>query len=83
MNSADRRTASGPAAALPGIQVKVDDMTCGHCAGTIKRAIESSIPGARVVADPSARLVSVEGADYATISGIIADAGYTPAPPQA
>jgi copper chaperone len=71
------------AAAHPGVQVKVDDMTCGHCAGTIKRAIEDAIPGAEVVADPAARLVSVVGADYPTISGIIAQAGYTPAPPGA
>ena len=64
-----------------GVSVRVDDMTCGHCAATIKSAIESTIPGSRVTADPQAKLVSVEGAsDPAQINGIITRAGYTPAP---
>ncbi|NIX78359.1 heavy-metal-associated domain-containing protein [Microvirga terricola] len=64
-----------------GLSVRVEDMTCGHCAGTIKSAIESSIPGAKVTASPEAKLVSVEGAsDFAQISGIITLAGYTPTP---
>jgi copper chaperone len=62
-----------------GVSVRVDDMTCGHCAATIKSAIESTIPGSRVTADPQAKLVSVEGAsDPAQINGIITRAGYTP-----
>lgn len=75
--------AGGSAATPAGVQVEVDDMTCGHCAARISSAIESSVPGARAVADPGTRLVSVEGADYATVSGIIAEAGYTPAPRRA
>jgi copper chaperone len=65
-----------PAAA--GVSLRVEDMTCGHCAGTIKSAIEGAVPGAKVHADPAARLVSVEGADLARISAIITEAGYTP-----
>lgn len=62
------------------LSVRVDDMTCGHCAATIKSAIESTIPGSRVTADPQAKLVLVEGAsDPAQINGIITQAGYTPA----
>ena len=64
-----------------GVSVRVEDMTCNHCAGTIKSAIESSIPGSKVTADPEAKLVSVEGAsDLAQINSIITLAGYTPAP---
>ncbi|MGO4705266.1 heavy-metal-associated domain-containing protein [Microvirga sp. 2MCAF38] len=64
-----------------GLSVRVDDMTCGHCASTIRSAIESTIPGAKVTANPEARLVSVEGAsDLAQISRIITLAGYTPTP---
>lgn len=71
-------------AAVSGLSVRVEDMTCGHCAGTIKSAIESSIPGAKVSADPQAKLVSVEGAsDIAQISNIIKLAGYTPEPAHA
>ena len=54
-------------------------MTCGHCAGVIKGAIEKTIPGAAVHADPVSRTVSVEGvSDAARIADIIAEAGYTP-----
>ena len=60
------------------ISVKVEDMTCGHCASTITTAIESSIPGAKVTTDPAARLVSVNGADLAKVREIISLAGYTP-----
>lgn len=64
-----------------GVSVRVDDMTCGHCAATIKSAIESTLPGSRVTADPQAKLVHVEGAsDPDRINSIITLAGYTPAP---
>jgi copper chaperone len=67
--------------ASSGIAVRVDDMTCGHCAATIKSAIESTIPGSRVTAEPQAKLVRVEGAsDPDRINSIITRAGYTPAP---
>ena len=61
------------------LSFRVEDMTCGHCAGTIKGAIEGSIPGARVEADPVRKLVSVTGtADRAQVAALITDAGYTP-----
>ena len=60
------------------VTVTVKDMTCGHCAGTITKAIESSIPGAKVTTNPDARLVSVQGADLAKVREIISLAGYTP-----
>lgn len=61
------------------LSFRVEDMSCGHCAGTIKGAIEGSIPGARVEADPVRKLVSVSGAtDRAQVAALIAEAGYTP-----
>ncbi|MGO1075139.1 heavy-metal-associated domain-containing protein [Inquilinus sp. CA228] len=61
------------------LSFRVEDMTCGHCAGTIKGAIEGSIPGAKVEADPVRKLVSVTGAaDRAQVAALIAEAGYTP-----
>lgn len=61
------------------LSFRVEDMTCGHCAGTIKGAIEGSIPGAKVDADPVRKLVSVTGtADRDQVAGLIAEAGYTP-----
>ena len=61
------------------ISFRVDDMTCGHCAGTIKKAIEDQLPGTAVTADPASKLISVVGAaDFSAIKSIVAGAGYTP-----
>jgi copper chaperone len=61
------------------ISFRVDDMTCGHCAGTIKKAIEDQLPGTAVTADPASKLVSVVGAaDFSAIKSIVTGAGYTP-----
>jgi len=61
------------------LTLRVEDMTCGHCAGTIKKAIETSLPGTRVEADPASKLVSVVGStDLSTIEALVTEAGYTP-----
>jgi copper chaperone len=57
-------------------------MSCGHCAGTITKAIEAGLPGARVQADPATRLVSVRGTrDLAKVETLIVGTGYTPTVP--
>lgn len=74
-------TASSATTSDPGgaISFRVEDMTCGHCAGTIKQAIEGKIPGTSVTADPGSKLVSVQGsADVAAVRSAITLAGYTP-----
>jgi len=59
--------------------LRVEDMTCGHCVSTIKKAVEASLPGTQVEADPTSKLVSIRGtADVATVKAIVTDAGYTP-----
>lgn len=59
--------------------LRVEDMTCGHCAGTIKKAIETGLPGTQVEADPASKLVSVRGStDLSSIKALVAEAGYTP-----
>jgi copper chaperone len=61
------------------LTLRVEDMTCGHCAGTIKKAVESTLPGTQVDADPASKLVSIRGtADLSAVKAIVADAGYTP-----
>lgn len=63
------------------LSFRVEDMTCGHCAGTITKAIETGLPGTRVQADPASKLVSVQGtSDPAAIAAIVTAAGYTPQP---
>jgi copper chaperone len=68
--------------ALPNdgsLTLRVEDMTCGHCAGTIKKAVETTLPGTQVDADPASKLVSIRGtADLAAVKAIVSDAGYTP-----
>lgn len=74
-------TTTSAATPAPGgaISFRVEDMTCGHCAGTIKQAVESKVPGTSVTADPGSKLVSVQGsADVAAIRSAITAAGYTP-----
>nr|WP_281369213.1 heavy-metal-associated domain-containing protein [Microvirga mediterraneensis] len=59
--------------------MRVDDMTCGHCAGTIKKAIEAGLPGTTVEADPASKLVSIRGStDLTLIKALVTEAGYTP-----
>ncbi|NBJ09455.1 copper chaperone [Microvirga sp. SYSU G3D207] len=61
------------------LTLRVEDMTCGHCAGTIKKAIETGLPGTSVEADPASKLVSVRGStDLTSIKALVSEAGYTP-----
>lgn len=61
------------------LTLRVEDMTCGHCAGTIKKAIETGLPGTSVEADPASKLVSVRGStDLSSIEALVSEAGYTP-----
>jgi copper chaperone len=61
------------------LTLRVEDMTCGHCAGAIKKAIETGLPGTSVEADPASKLVSVRGStDLSSIKALVAEAGYTP-----
>ena len=62
--------------------LKVEDMTCGHCASTITKAIEAGLPDTRVQADPATKLVSIQGTqDVAKVEALITSAGYTPSIP--
>ena len=57
----------------------VPDMTCGHCAGTITKAVKTADPNATVEIDLTHHLVKVESAlAQEKIAGQITEAGYTP-----
>lgn len=77
-------TASAATPAPDGaISFRVEDMTCGHCAGTIKQAIEGQLPGTTVMADPASKLIRVQGsADFVAIKSAVVAAGYTPSAEQ-
>ena len=55
----------------------VNDMTCGHCVGTVRGALEEAIPGTEVQIDLGTKKVSFTG-DRAKGEDAIREAGYTP-----
>lgn len=77
----ERRTTPRSAVETPAGELvfRVDDMACGHCAGTIEKAVEKALPGTRVEADPASKLVTVRGtSDFAAIRSVVIASGYTP-----
>lgn len=67
------------------IAFEVPDMTCGHCASAISKAVAGVDPAAQVKVDLAARRVEIEpGRADATayrqaLQSAISDAGFTPA----
>ena len=64
---------------------RVDDMTCGHCASTITKAVRAVDAGAKVEVDLARHLVRIEPTetDARELGEAIAEAGYTPVPVEA
>jgi copper chaperone len=61
------------------ITLKIDDMTCGRCAGTISRAVAGVDKEARVEVDIPARTVRIAStAADSELLEAIQEAGYTP-----
>ena len=62
------------------IVFQVNDMTCGHCVGTITKALKGADSDAKVQIDLSSRRVLVEPkmAGVAGLADAIKEAGYTP-----
>ena len=60
-------------------QFNVPDMTCGHCASTITKALRGEDPNAKVEISLGEHLVKVESRLSAEEVGqCILDAGYSP-----
>jgi copper chaperone len=56
---------------------KIEDMTCGHCASAVEKAIHGVDPAAAVNVDLGAKEVSVEtAANTAAIAQALKAAGY-------
>ena len=59
------------------LKLKVDGMTCGHCAQTVTKAVEGLPSVDRALVDLAAGEVTVEGAaDEGAVRRAIEDAGY-------
>jgi copper chaperone len=57
----------------------VPDMTCGHCAQAIEKAVKRVDPQAEFAVDLTTKEVTVRSeADEARVAGSIRDAGYEP-----
>lgn len=57
----------------------VQDMTCGHCAGRIAKAVKDADSSAEVQIDVRSKSVTVtSSAPAEDIAAAISDAGYTP-----
>jgi copper chaperone len=63
------------------LRYSVPDMTCGHCAQAIEKAVKSVDPQAEVAVDLTTKEVTVRSeADEARVAETIRDAGYEPRP---
>jgi Copper chaperone len=57
--------------------VTVNDMTCSHCVGTVRGALEEALPGTSVEIDLATKKVTFTG-DRSKGEEAIREAGYTP-----
>ncbi len=61
------------------IEIKVPDMTCGHCSSTITKAVKELDPAAQVdISLPDHRVRVESKATKDAVLRCIQDAGYTP-----
>lgn len=59
------------------MELKIENMTCGGCARSVAKAIQSVDPAAKVEADPALHAVKVETtATQAAILRVLEEAGY-------
>lgn len=59
------------------LKLNVPDMTCGHCVGTVTKAVKSVDGSAAVTVDLPSKIVTIETtADAARISQAVKTAGY-------
>ncbi|TCK84320.1 heavy-metal-associated domain-containing protein [Paraburkholderia sp. BL9I2N2] len=62
------------------MELEVKDMTCGHCAGVITKAVKEIDTQAEVDIDVATKTVRIESAHSANdFLSAIQEAGYTPA----
>jgi copper chaperone len=55
----------------------VNDMTCSHCVGTVRKALEEALPGAEISVNLDTHKVEFTG-DPTKAEAAIREAGYTP-----
>lgn len=59
------------------MQLKIENMTCGGCAKSVTRVIQSVDPNARIEADLAARSVRIEtSVNLSALQQALDEAGY-------
>lgn len=58
------------------LKLNVPDMTCGHCAGVVRKAIKSVDAGARVDVDLKTQTVTIDANSDAAFTQALEVAGY-------
>ncbi|MBK6852550.1 MAG: heavy-metal-associated domain-containing protein [Burkholderiales bacterium] len=62
------------------VEFKLPDMTCGHCAATVKRTVQALDASAQVDVDLPTHMVRIEtSADEAALRAALTEEGYAPA----
>jgi copper chaperone len=63
------------------MQFQIDNMTCGGCARSVTKAIQSVDPQAKIEIDLPHKRVTVEsGANQSAVAAVLEDAGFSPRP---
>ena len=58
-------------------QLQVENMSCGHCVGSVTKAVQGVDPAAQVQIDLASKRVTVESpAELGAISAAFVEAGY-------
>lgn len=59
------------------MELKIENMTCGGCAKSVTKAIQSVDSAAKIETDPAARAVKIDTtATQAAILEVLEEAGY-------
>lgn len=59
------------------MELRIEGMTCGGCAKSVTKAIQSIDPNARIETNPAARTVKVEtSASQSALKQVLEEAGY-------
>ena len=58
-------------------QLQVENMSCGHCVGSVTKAVQAIDPQAQVQIDLASKRVTVEStSELGAISAAVVDAGF-------
>ncbi|MFM2068471.1 MAG: Periplasmic mercury ion-binding protein [Pseudomonadota bacterium] len=62
------------------LELKLPDMSCGHCAATVRRTVQALDAQAEVEVDLATRTVRIDAdADEASVRAALTEQGYAPA----